>query len=203
MLGLAAVGAGIITLAAVSPARASAAKESPSDPRAQLVWEPDRLHGGRVRFGHSDRSGHECERQRPQHSGRVLPNTGTVQPGQGQEVNIAITPVGVTAGVTIDAVIIKGGAAYNKYTNPMFLLQLCPPISTTSRRSTGAATARHQPLVRLLSPDPAATAAPGFGSLTVQKTVIAPNGVPVEPLPTSVTVLVNCKRQPSPPERHP
>ena len=69
-------------------------------------------------------------------AGTVLLNAGTIQPGQGQEVNIAITG----AGVMIDAVVVKGGSAYNVYSNGTVVPPTCPLISTTSRRSTGAAT---------------------------------------------------------------
>ena len=194
MLGLAAVGAGIMTLAALSPVRASAANASPSDPRAQFVsgnvttcaaagFSPDIQIGPGTNVSASD----------AYIAGTVLPNAGTVQPGFGQEVNIAITPDGVAAGVTIDAVIVKGGAAYNVYTNATSLPPLLPPDQHYISPFNGGGNVpdiSHWFVCYRLTPLPPPP--PGLGSLTVQKTVIAPNGVPVEPLPTSVTVLVNC-----------
>ena len=50
-------------------------------------------------------------------SGTVATNAGTVQPGVGQEVNIAI----VGPDVVIDAVIVKGGQAHNVYSDPAFV----------------------------------------------------------------------------------
>jgi Domain of unknown function (DUF5979) len=194
MLGLAAVGAGIMTLAALSPVRASAANASPSDPRAQFVSGNVTTCAG-AGFGSDIQigPGTNVSASDANIAGTVRPNAGTVQPGQGQEVNIVITPVGVTAGVTIDAVIVKGGAAYNVYTNSTFLPPTLLPdqhyISPFNGGGNVPDISHWFVCYRLTAPPPPP---PGFGSLTVQKTVIAPNGVPVEALPTSVTVLVNC-----------
>jgi uncharacterized protein DUF5979 len=194
MLGLAAVGAGVMTLAAMSPVRASAANASPSDPRAQFVSGNVTTCAG-AGFGSDIQigPGTNVSASDANIAGTVLPNAGTVQPGQGQEVNIAITPVGVTAGVTIDTVIVKGGAAYNVYTNSSFLPPALLPDQHYISPFNGGGNVpdiSHWFVCYRLTPPPPPP--PGFGSLTVQKTVIAPNGVPVEALPTSVTVLVNC-----------
>jgi hypothetical protein len=52
-------------------------------------------------------------------SGTVKANAGSVQPGQNQEVDIAVT--GAPGSVVIDAVVVKGGNGYNTYTNSAYL----------------------------------------------------------------------------------
>lgn len=58
-------------------------------------------------------------------SGTVAANASSVQPGSGQEVNIAVT--GTPGTVVIDAVVIKGGNGYNTYTNPTYLPPMLQP----------------------------------------------------------------------------
>jgi hypothetical protein len=48
--------------------------------------------------------------------GIVKTNAGTTHPGQGQELDVA-----TGRGLVIDAVVVKGGPAYNVYTNPSVL----------------------------------------------------------------------------------
>ena len=122
----------------------------------------------------------------------MAPNAGTIQPGQGQELNVTITPAGVTAGVVIDAVIVKGGDGYNVYSNPAFLPPTLGPPQHYISPLTGRLGFGNVPNIshwficyRLVTPPPS-------GSLTVRKTVIEPIGIPVTPLPTSYTALVNC-----------
>lgn len=57
-------------------------------------------------------------------SGTVKTNAGSIQPGKGQEVDVAITG---TSNVVIDAVVVKGGNGYNTYTNPTYLPPTLPP----------------------------------------------------------------------------
>jgi hypothetical protein len=52
-------------------------------------------------------------------AGTVTANAGSVQPGSGQEVDIALA--GTPGSVVIDAVVVKGGNGYNTYTNSTYL----------------------------------------------------------------------------------
>src|SRR5258707_717284 len=50
-------------------------------------------------------------------SGIVKANAGSVQPGQGDELDVTL----LNAGVVIDAVVVKGGNGYNVYSDSDFL----------------------------------------------------------------------------------
>ena len=50
-------------------------------------------------------------------SGTVNPNSGSVQPGMGEELDVAITG----SNIVIDAVVVKGGNGYNVYSNSSYL----------------------------------------------------------------------------------
>ena len=50
-------------------------------------------------------------------AGVVAPNSGTIKPGQGEEVNVTL----VNPAAVIDAVVVKGGNGHNVYLNPSFL----------------------------------------------------------------------------------
>jgi hypothetical protein len=117
-------------------------------------------------------------------SGTPAPNSGPVQPGVGEEVDVAITG----AGVVVDAVVVKGGPAYNLYTNPTFLPPtLGPPQHYLSPLNGGGnvPTISHWFVCYHLGTPPAS------GSLTVLK-VVSVDQVPATPLPDSYTALVNC-----------
>ncbi len=110
---------------------------------------------------------------------------GTVQPGTGEEVNVAI----LGAGVVIDAVVVKGGAAYNVYSNPSFLPPtLLPDQHYISPRNGGG----NVPDISHWFVCYHLTTPPPLGSLTVAKVVIPPPGPPASPLPTEFTAVVNC-----------
>ena len=118
-------------------------------------------------------------------SGTVATNAGTVQPGVGEEVNITI----VGPNVVIDAVIVKGGQAHNVYSNAAFLPPtLVAPQHYISPFNGGGnvPTISHWFVCYHL------TTPPSTGTLTVEKAVIAPDGIPVSPLPTSYSAVVNC-----------
>jgi hypothetical protein len=51
-------------------------------------------------------------------SGTVKTNEGSLQPGRGQEVDVAITGPPT---VIVDAVVVKGADGYNTYSNPRYL----------------------------------------------------------------------------------
>lgn len=113
--------------------------------------------------------------------------SGTVQPhsGGGEELNLTITG----ANVVIDAVIVKGGAAHNIYTDQAVL----PPtlvapqgyISPFNGGGNVPAISHWIVCYHVTTPLPS-------GTLQVTKAVHAPNGLPVTPLPTSYSATVNC-----------
>ena len=118
-------------------------------------------------------------------AGTVATNAGTVQPGVGEEVNITI----VGPDVVIDAVVVKGGQAHNIYSNTAFLPPtLAAPQHYISPFNGGGnvPTISHWFVCYHL------TTPPPTGTLTVEKAVIAPDGIPVSPLPTSYGAVVNC-----------
>jgi hypothetical protein len=91
--------------------------------------------------------------------------------------------------VTIDAVVVKGGPAYNVYTNQAFLPPTLPPdqhyISPFNGGGNVPAISHWFVCYSLSGP-------PEAGSIVVSKVVGAPDGTPVSPLPTSFTALVTC-----------
>ena len=103
-------------------------------------------------------------------SGVVAPNSGTIQPGQGEEVNVTL----VNLLVVVDAAVVKGGNGYNVYSNPSFLPPtLGPPQHYISPFNGGGnvPTISHWFVCYHL------TTPPPTGSIAVRKTVIAPDGV--------------------------
>ena len=118
-------------------------------------------------------------------SGTVATNAGTVNPGQGQELNVTITG----ANVVVDAVVVKGGNSYNLYTNAAFLppTLLAPQhyIPPFNGGGTIPSISHWFVCYRVTTPPPT-------GALVVEKNVVPPPGVPVEPIPVSYTVIVNC-----------
>jgi hypothetical protein len=117
-------------------------------------------------------------------SGTPAPNTGPIQPGQGEEVNVAISGVGVI----IDAVVVKGGPAYNLYTNATFLPPTLPPpqhyISPLNGGGNVPDLSHWFVCYHLGTPPPT-------GSLTVRKVVSVDEKL-ATPLPTGYSALVNC-----------
>jgi hypothetical protein len=119
-------------------------------------------------------------------TGTVRDNAGPVQTGRGQELNITIHTAGT---VVIDAVIVKGSDGYNVYSNPADLPpQLGPPQHYISPINNGGNVPdiSHWFVCYHLATPPEA------GSISLAKTVVAPNGVPVEDLPTSFRADVTC-----------
>jgi len=177
------------TLATVSPANAQVAPLAPpsaSDPRATFV-------AGNVSLcaaagfpltaqvgGHGTSSGGDANV-----NGTVATNAGAIQPGVGEEVNVTITG----ADVVIDAVVVKGGHGYNVYSAPSVLppALLAPQhyISPLNGGGNVPAISHWFICYHLATPTPT-------GTLTVQKGVIPPDGLPASPLPTSFSAIVNC-----------
>ena len=121
-------------------------------------------------------------------SGVVAPNSGTIKPGQGEEVNVTlVNPLAV-----IDAVVVKGGNGYNVYSTPSFLPPtLGPPQHYISPFNGGGnvPTISHWFVCYHL------TTPPPTGSIAVRKAVIAPDGVTATALPTTFTATVTCGQQ--------
>jgi hypothetical protein len=118
-------------------------------------------------------------------SGVVKTNAGTTQPGVGEEVDISL----LTGTVVIDAVVVKGGPAYNVYSKSAVLPPTLPPDQHYISPLNGGGnvpTISHWFVCYHLGAPPAA------GSLVVSKVVGAPAGTPVIPLPTSYSALVTC-----------
>jgi hypothetical protein len=114
--------------------------------------------------------------------------SGAVSPhqGGGEELNVTI----LGANVFIDAVVVKGGNGYNIYSNPAVL----PPALASPQRyiSPLVGTGGNVPQISHWFICYHVTLPIATGSLQVLKLVQAPDGVPVTPLPTSFTALVNC-----------
>src|SRR5436189_265862 len=53
----------------------------------------------------------------------AAPNSGTIHPGQGEELNVTVT----NPDVVVDAVVVKGGNGYNVYPNPSAPPPILPP----------------------------------------------------------------------------
>jgi hypothetical protein len=187
LLGAIAVAAVVALTLVANPTAASA--DTPSDSRASFF-------GGNVTtcaaigFGSSIQVGSSSNSNAADAnvSGEVETNAGTVNPGQGQELDVTITPAGVTAGVVIDAVMVKGGNGYNVYTDPAVLPPtLAPDQHYISPFNNGGniPTISHWFVCYHLG-------APPVGSLSVFKVVQPPSGVPVAPLPSSFSATVNC-----------
>jgi hypothetical protein len=119
-------------------------------------------------------------------AGTVQANAGTIQPGQGEEVNVAL----INPNAAIDAVVVKGGNGFNVYSNPTFLPPTLPPDQHYISPLTSGGIVpiiSHWFICYHLTTPPLAT-----GSLTVGKTVIAPIAPPATPIPTTFTAVVNC-----------
>ena len=157
---------------------------APSDPRAAF-FDGNVTNCAAIGLASAIQVGAEGSASDANVRGTVKANAGTVQPGQGEEVNVTL----LAAGVVIDAVVVKGGPAYNVYTDPTFLPPTLPPdqhyISPLNGGGNVPAISHWFVCYHLTTP-------PALGSLTVDKLVIPPPGPPVTPLPTTFTALVNC-----------
>jgi hypothetical protein len=103
----------------VSFASAAHAEDSPSDSRAAFsggnITTCDAAgFGGDTQVGADSHSASDGNIQ-----GTVQTNQGTVQRGNGQELNVAIQPGHDS--VQVDAVVVKGGNGYNSYTDQTYL----------------------------------------------------------------------------------
>jgi hypothetical protein len=117
-------------------------------------------------------------------SGVVKTNAGTTQPGTGQEVDITL----LNGSAVIDAVIVKGGPAYNVYSDSAVLPPaLGPDQHYISPLNPGGNVPTISHWFVCYSVEQ-----PQTGALQVSKVVGAPDGTPLTPLPTSYTATVTC-----------
>ena len=156
----------------------------PSDPRAQFV-DGNATTCAEVGFASDIQVGAGRSASDASVSGTVKTNAGLVQPGQGQELDIAI----LGAGVQIDAVVVKGGPAHNVYSNTSFLPPTLPPDQHYIAPLNGGG---NVPDVGHWFVCYHLTTPPPLGSLTVAKVLIPPDGPPASPLPTEFTAVVDC-----------
>ena len=118
-------------------------------------------------------------------AGTTGPNSGTISPGQGQELNVAI----IGAGVVVDAVVVKGADGSNVYNNAAVLPPALPPPQHYISPRTGGGTIPnigHWFICYHLEE------VPPVGSLAVTKVNVLPEGLPNLPLPETFTVTVTC-----------
>jgi hypothetical protein len=190
---LRAVAVGLITLGAVAllypgiaRAQVGAPAASGSDPRATFVEGNVTTCAG---AGISAPAGSELIQMGSDKNDNAADDnvSGVVaaHSPEGEEVNITL----LNSSVVIDAVIVKGGPAYNLYTNPTFLPPtLLAPQHYISPFNSGGniPTISHWFVCYHL-------AAPATGSISVTKTVIGASGVITAAPPTSYSALVTCR----------
>ena len=186
-----AVGLGLLVVGLLGPlpdAQAQLRSASASDPRARFV-SGNATTCAAVGFGSDVQVGSGATVTATGDTnvfGTVTINSGTIHPGEGQELNVTIAP---GANVVIDAVVVKGGPAYNVYSNAAVL----PPalgspqhyISPFNGGGNVPAISHWFVCYSIRTPPPT-------GTFALTKVVIPPNGIPVDPLPTSYSALVNC-----------
>jgi hypothetical protein len=179
------LGAANVVLASMS--FTDAPSPSPSDPRAQFFSGNVTTCAG-AGFPGTIQVGGEGSASGTNVSGTVATNSGLIQPGVGQEVNVTL----LNPAVVVNAVVVKGGPAYNVYSNPAFLppTLLAPQhyISPLNGGGNVPDIGHWFVCYHLATP-------PQTGSITVEKVVIEPNGIPVSPLPTSYSAQVSCGGQ--------
>jgi len=129
-------------------------------------------------------------------AGTVAINTGPIQPGRGQELDVAILNPNPGV-VVIDRVVVKGSNGFNIYADPAVLPPtLLPPQHYISPLTDGTNVPRISHwfvCYHLATPPPT-------GELVVDKIVIPPNGVPIDPLPVEFVAMVDCDNLPAPVE---
>jgi Domain of unknown function (DUF5979) len=166
-------------------AQVGAPHSSPSDPRASFfsgnVTTCSALgYGGDTQLG-SDNNSNASDGNV---TGTVATNSGSVQPGVGQEVNVTIA-----SEVVVDAVVVKGGDGYNVYSKASFLP---PTLGSPQHYISPLNGGGNVPTISHWFVCYHLTTSPPVGSITVSKVVLAPSGQLVGPPPSSYTALVSC-----------
>ena len=177
-------------LTVVGAGAAPKSDPTPSDSRAKMVVGNATTcagagFAGSIQVGSSSNG----NAQDANVKGVVKTNAGLTQTGTGQEVNITL----LNGSVSIDAVIVKGGPAYNVYSNSSVLPPtLGPDQHYISPLNPGGnvPTISHWFVCYTIGE-------PDSGTLQVSKVVAAPDGTPLTPLPTSYTALVTCDDNPA------
>jgi hypothetical protein len=164
-----------------------AAADTPSDARATF-HEGNATTCDDVGFGDSVQVGADgnASASDSEVSGVVVTNAGTIQPGQGEEVDVTI----LGSNVVIDAVVVKGGNGYNVYDDPSVLPpSLQPPQHYISPLNGGG----NVPAVSHWFICYHLAEGPTTGSLSVTKVVVPPaDPTAISLVPTSFDVLVSC-----------
>src|SRR3954454_1464458 len=165
-------------------------RSTPSDPRASF-HDGNAVLCGQVGFANDDQLAAFRNDSASDGivSGAAAPNSGTIQTGQGEDLNVTVT----NQNVVVDAVVVKGGNGYSVYPNPAAAPPILPPalpppqhyIAPFNGRGNVPALSHWFVCYHLATPPPA-------GSLTVRKAVIPPSSPPAIPPPTSFTAIVNC-----------
>jgi hypothetical protein len=188
VVALIALAAGWVVAALGTPALAQPdLRAFQSDPRAQF-FAGNVTTCGQLRFADSIQMGSDSNTSAADTlvSGTVKANAGTIQPGVGQEVNVAINS---GPPVVIDAAVVKGSNGYNVYSTPAVLPPALAPdqhyISPFTNGGNVPTISHWFVCYHLGAPLPQ-------GSLLVDKLIVAPNGEPVTQLPTVYTAMVNC-----------
>ena len=186
VLAVALIVLGAVSLLFSEAARAqtvTAPLAAPSDSRATFVDGNVTTCSGAA-FPDSVQMGSpsDTDASDPNVSGVVVPHAP-----EGEEVNVTL----LNANVVVDAVIVKGGPAYNLYSNATFLppVLLAPQHYISPFNGGGNIPGiSHWFVCYHLSTPP-----PPTGSISVSKIVIGPpGGRLVSPPPTSYSALVSC-----------
>lgn len=113
----------------------------------------------------------------------------------GKKVNVTISPAGVSAGVVIDAVMVKGGDGYNVYRQPHVPPQLAPDQNYISPLNNGGNVPDISHWYVCYHLDSSLAGQPEPKAI-LGKVVIAPPGKPAQPLPVEFVVTVTCSGLP-------
>lgn len=169
------------TLLSVVPASAVPAPvAAPSDPRAQFV-EGNATTCAQIGVDPAIQIGGAGSA-----AGADAYVSGTTR--EDRYVDLAITAAGASAGVVIDAVVVKGGDGFNLYTDPQVLPPVAAPPQGFFSPFVGAgniARISHWFVCYHFNELPT-------GSLVVSKQIVAPSSIPVQSLPGSFSALVSC-----------
>lgn len=106
------------------------------------------------------------------------------------KLQVEITPAGTTAGVVIDAVVVKGGDAANIYKSPNVPPQLAAPQDYISPTNNGGNVADISHYLICYHIDDSVNTP--TGALLPMKRVVAPEGGAAADLPTSYAAEVQC-----------
>jgi hypothetical protein len=174
----------ISAAALVAVGASSASADQASDPRAVFVDAANVTTCEAIGLGSDTQIGSNTNANASDAnvSGVVGTNSGSVQPGTGDEVNVTI----LGSNVVIDAVVVKGGNGYNKYVAPSVLPPaLQPPQHYISPLNNGG----NVPAISHWFVCYHLAETPQTGSLSVAKVVVGGAG---QTLPATYNAHVEC-----------